>query len=491
MSRSFKKPASFDANTIVIGAGSAGLVSAYISAAVKAKVFLIERHKMGGDCLNTGCVPSKALIRSAKFAASCRHAEDYGFENFEPQIDFAKIMQRVHKVVAEIEPHDSVERYTELGVDCVQGEAEIISPYEVKVRHAGEEKILTAKNIIIASGARPFVPPIPGLDNVDYLTSDTVWEITEQPKRLLVVGGGPIGCELSQAFARLGTQVTQVQRDARIMPREDVKVSEYVKDKMQSEGVNVLTGHNALRFENNNGVKKVICEHAGQEVEIEFDQVLLAVGRTPNIFNMGLENLGIETSKRGTVLVNDYLQVPNYKNIYVCGDVAGPYQFTHAASHQAWYAAVNSLFGFLWKFKADYRVMPWATFTDPEVARVGLSEMDAQEQGIDYQLTEYGIDDLDRAIADGEARGFVRVITAGKSDKILGVTIVGSRAAELLSEFVLAMKHGLGLNKILGTIHPYPTWTEANKYAAGEWKRANAPEKILALLQKFHAWRRK
>ncbi len=483
----YKKPAHFDCNLAVIGAGSAGLVSAYIAAAVKAKVTLIEKHKMGGDCLNTGCVPSKALIRSAKFLSHVRRAKEFGFRSADAEFDFADIMQRVRNVIADIEPHDSIERYTRLGVDCVQGEAEILSPYEVRVNN----KIITARNIIVATGGRPFVPPIPGIEDMQALTSDTLWELQEQPRHLLVLGGGPIGCELAQAFARLGTKVTQVEMLPCIMSREDPVVSDMVQQRFIAEGINVLVKHKAKEFLLQGEQKLLLCENLDthQEVRIEFDQVLVAVGRAANTKGFGLEALGVRLNKNGTIEVNEYMQTV-FPNIYACGDVAGPYQFTHTAAHQAWYCAVNALFGQVKKFKADYSVIPWATFTEPEVARVGLNEMEAREQGIDYELTTYGIDDLDRAIADSEAHGSVRVLTVPGKDKILGVTIVGEHAGDLIAEYVAAMRHGIGLNKILGTIHIYPTLAEANKYVAGEWKRAHTPEKLLKWVKAYHNWMR-
>jgi pyruvate/2-oxoglutarate dehydrogenase complex dihydrolipoamide dehydrogenase (E3) component/uncharacterized membrane protein YdjX (TVP38/TMEM64 family) len=488
----FTKPKTFDRNLIVIGAGAGGLVSAYIAAAVKAKVTLIEANKMGGDCLNYGCIPSKALIKSAKVAQQMRHAENYGLDSSEPTFSFKKVMARVHDVISKIEPHDSVERYTNLGVDVVQGYAQLIDPWtvEIKLNDGGTQR-LTARSIVLATGARPFVPDLPGLNDVGYYTSDNLWEefakFDEAPKRLVVLGGGPIGSELAQSFARLGSKVTQVERATRIMAREDEEVSELVQESMRSDGVTILTSHNAIRCEKEGDVKRLIVEKDGVESVIEFDALLCAVGRQARLEGYGLENLGVETKR--TIVTNDYLETL-FPNIFAVGDVAGPYQFTHVAAHQAWFAAVNALFGTFKKFRADYRVIPWATFVDPEVARVGLSEQDAKEQGIAYEMVRYGLDDLDRAIAESATKGFVKVLTVPGKDKILGVTIVGEHSGELLAEFVLAMKHGLGLNKILGTIHTYPTWAESNKYAAGEWKRAHTPERILAWVEKYHTWRR-
>ena len=490
--KGYTKPKTFDRNLIVIGGGAGGLVSAYIAAAVKAKVTLIEANKMGGDCLNYGCVPSKAIIKSAKIAQQMRNAENYGLNSSEPTFSFKKVMARVHDVISKVEPHDSVERYTSLGVDVVQGYAKLIDPWTVEIQlNEGGTKRMTARSIVLATGARPFVPPLPGLDDVGYYTSDTLWEefakFDEPPKRLVVLGGGPIGSELAQSFARLGSNVTQVERGARIMIREDEEVSELVQKSMRADGVNILTSHNAVRCEKDGDVKRLIVEKDGVESVIEFDALLCAVGRQARLEGYGLENLGIETDRN--IVTNDYLETL-YPNIYAAGDVAGPYQFTHVAAHQAWYTAVNALFGTFKKFRADYRVIPWATFVDPEVARVGLSEQEAKEQGIAYEMVRYEFDELDRAIAESATKGFVKVLTVPGKDKILGVTIVGEHSGDLLAEFVLAMKHGLGLNKILGTIHTYPTWAESNKYAAGEWKRAHTPERILSWLEKYHTWRR-
>ncbi|PKH02672.1 pyridine nucleotide-disulfide oxidoreductase [Psychromonas sp. MB-3u-54] len=486
------KPKQFDRNLIVIGGGAAGLVSSYIAAVVKAKVTLIEAHKMGGDCLNYGCVPSKALIKSAKVAKQMSTASHYGLQSVTPTFSFRNVMDRVHKVIAAIEPHDSVERYTELGVEVLQGYAKLVDPWTVEISlNDGTRQRLTARSIIIAAGAKPFVPPIPGLEEVGYLTSDTLWhefaKLDHAPERLVVLGGGPIGCELAQSFARLGSKVSQVEMAPRIMLREDPEVSDLTKASLEADGVQVLTAHKAIRLEKNGDSKILVVEFEGKEKHIEFDQLICAVGRVARLEGYGLEDIGVST--KNTVITDGYLQTL-YPNIFAAGDVAGPFQFTHTAAHQAWYAAVNALFGQFKKFKVDYSVIPWATFTDPEVARVGLNEQDAKQQGIAYEVTRYGLDDLDRAIADGTDQGFVKVLTKPGKDTILGVTIVGAQAGDLLPEFVLAMKHGLGLGKILGTIHTYPTMSEANKYAAGEWKRAHAPQKILVWLEKYHNWRR-
>lgn len=484
--RGFQRPRRFDYNLIVIGAGSAGLVSAYIAAAVKARVALIERHRMGGDCLNTGCVPSKALLRSARLLADVRNAERYGIAGATAVVDFAKVMQRVHEVITRIEPHDSVERYRGLGVEVIKGDARIVSPWQVEV----DGQLLSARSLIIASGAQARVPAIEGLDAVDFRTSDTLWEIRELPKHLVIVGGGPIGCELAQAFARLGSKVSLVQKDARLLPREDADASKIIADRFAAEGIEVVSNCEAIRVEGDKAGGILVGTRDGKEMRFAFDRLLLALGRKPNVSGFGLEALGVEIDARGTIR-NDALLRTNFPNIFVAGDVAGPYQFTHVASHQAWYAAVNALLAPFWSFKVDYRVIPWATFTDPEVARVGLSETDARAQGIEVEVTRYNLDDLDRAITDAADHGYVKILTAPGKDRILGATIVGEHAGELLAEFVLAMKHDIGLNKLLGTIHVYPTLGEAAKMAAGAWKRAHAPQGALRLAERFFAWRRR
>ena len=498
--KKWQKPKSFDRNLLVIGAGAGGLVTSYIAAAVKAKVTLIEAGEMGGDCLNYGCVPSKAIIKSAKIVDQITHGEHYGLENATPQFSFKKVMARVHQVIADIAPHDSVERYTDLGVEVIKGYGKLINPWTVEIKlNDGTMQTLTARSIVIATGARSFVPPLPGIETSGYVTSDTLWtefaKLDTAPKKLVVLGGGPIGSELAQSFARLGSQVIQIEMAERIMIREDLEVSEFASQSLQKSGVNILTSHQALRCEQRDGKKFIMVKNLKheqgsdqeEEMAIEYDQLLCAVGRSARLKGYGLEELGIETNR--TIQTNEYLETL-YPNIFAAGDIVGPYQFTHVAAHQGWYAAVNALFGTFKKFKVDYRVIPWATFIDPEVARVGINEQEAIEQGIDYEITRFDFEELDRAITDSAANGFIKVITPKGKDKILGVTIVSEHAGDLIAEFVLAMKHGLGLNKILGTIHSYPTWAEGNKYAAGEWKRNHAPETVLSWLEKFHTWRR-
>ncbi len=482
----FNRPKAFDYNLIVIGAGAAGLVTAYIAAAINAKVALIERDKMGGECLNTGCVPSKALLKSASLVAAARDSKKLGIRKMEAEFDFGDVMQRVHDVIAKIAPHDSVERYEKLGVDCIAGEAKVVSPWEVEVGG----KRLSARALVIATGSQPVVPPIDGLDNIDFVTSDTLWDLQQQPRKLVVLGGGPIGCELTQAFSRLGSNVTLVEMAPQLLGREDPDAANAVLESLRDQdGVNVALSTKAIRCEGSGSGGVLVCEQDGEEVRFDFDRLLLALGRRANANSAGIKDIGVEIAGNGSIATDPYLRT-NYPSISVCGDVAGPYQFTHVAAHQAWFAAVNSLLRPFWSFKADYRVIPWCTFTSPEVARVGLNEIEARERGTEIEVTTYGIDDLDRAITDSEAHGFVKVLTAPGSDKILGATIVGAHAGELIAEFVLAMKHGLGLNKLLGTIHIYPTMMEANKYVAGNWKRANKPERLLRYVERFFAWRR-
>lgn len=492
----------YDYNLIVIGAGAAGLVSSYIAATLKAKVALIEKHKMGGDCLNTGCVPSKALIKVAKVIYQSRRADKYGLKPTSIDFSFPEIMAHIHQVIAKIEPHDSVERYTNLGVECIQGEAEILSPHEVRVNN----KVLSCRSLIIATGARPSIPSLPGMELITPLTSDNLWQISSLPKRLLILGGGPIGCELAQSFARLGSQVSIVEMNARLLPKEDADVASLIDQQFRSEKIKIHTNHKALRIEAKSQEQEqnrtpgqdrfLICQdNHGQDVRLPFDELLCAVGRKANTEGFGLDKLGIEISKQGTIKYNPFMAT-NYKNIFVCGDVAGPYQFTHMAAHQAYYASVNALFRPFaqWlpikSLQVNYGVVPWCTFTDPEVATVGLTETAAKQAHIPYELTTYGIDDLDRAIADEEDRGLVKVLTPPGSDKILGATIVGAQAGELITEFIHAMKQGFGLNTILGTVHIYPTMSEANKYVAGSWKKTRKPEKALNYLAKVHTWLR-
>jgi pyruvate/2-oxoglutarate dehydrogenase complex dihydrolipoamide dehydrogenase (E3) component len=483
--RGWRRPGKFDRNLVVIGAGAGGLVTAYIAATVRAKVTLIEAGKMGGDCLNTGCVPSKALIRSARLAHEIRTADRYGLAAATPQFSFQAVMRRIDEIIRHIEPADSVERFTGLGVDVRLGYARIVDPWTVEID--GAERI-TTRSIVIAAGGEPAVPDLPGLEDAGYLTSDTMWEALaerdEMPRRIVVLGGGPIGTEMAQAFARLGAEVTQVDVGKRILAKEDEEVSAFVADTLRAEGVTLLGGHEAVRCE---GKVLVARSEAGEEVRLPFDEIIVAVGRKARLTGYGLEELGIETDR--TIVTNEWLETL-YPNIFAAGDVAGPYQFTHVAAHQAWYAAVNALFGTFRKYRADYSVIPWVTYTDPEVAHVGHNELSAREAGVAYEVVRYDLGHLDRAVTESANHGFVKLLVQPGKDRILGATIVAANAGEMLAEFVLAMKHGIGLNKILGTIHAYPTMAEAAKYTAGEWKKAHKPERVLAWLERYHSWRR-
>lgn len=487
----WQRPRRFDRNLIVIGAGAGGLVSAYIGATVRAKVTLIEEHRMGGDCLNTGCVPSKALIRSARAAKDLKRAGEFGIDHANGQVNFAAMMARVRRVIHDIEPNDSVERYRSMGVDVVKGRATLISPWEVKITLPdGAEQNLTARHIILATGAAPIVPDLPGLKDAGVLTSENLWQLTALPKRLVVLGGGPAGCELAQSFARLGSQVSLVELGPALLPREEAEAGTLVEQALRDDGVTVLTRHKALRVEHDESGKRLIVQHEEHEHSLAFDTILCATGRAARVSGFGLEALGIQLSEHRTIATN-VLQQTSLPNIYAVGDAAGTLQLTNAAAHQAWYAAVNALFGRFKTFRNENAVIPWTTFTDPQVARVGLSEADARARGVPFEATRYSINTLDRAIADGAAHGFVKVLTRPGSDQILGATVVSEHAGEVLAEFVLAMRHGLGLNAILGTVHSYPTWAEANKYTAGEWKKAHAPRWLIPWLERLHRWERK
>ncbi|MDO9476973.1 MAG: FAD-dependent oxidoreductase, partial [Pseudohongiella sp.] len=485
LTKAYTRPKHFEANLVVIGAGSGGLVASIIAAGAKAKVILIEKHKMGGDCLNTGCVPSKTLISSAKVAETIRQAEAFGIRNASGTVDFAAVMERVQGVIKTIEPHDSVERFTGLGVQCVQGEAFIRSPWEVEVNG----RVIATRAIIVATGARPFIPEVPGLSGIKYLHSDNVWDIRELPARLLVLGGGPIGCELAQSFARLGSNVSILDRADRLMSREDLEATSLIEEKFRQQGISLLLGHHMQAFGTDAEGDYLISKSAeGVEQRIGFDKVLVALGRKPNVEGFGLEKLNMPLTPQGAIQVNDAMQTV-YPTIFACGDVAGPWQFTHMASFQAWYATLNALAGGLKTFRASYRVVPRATFTDPEVARVGLNEQEANEQGVKYELTHFKLDRLDRALADGHAYGFIKILTAPGSDKILGVTMVGPQAGELIGTFVFAMTHNLGLKKIGGTTHIYPTMLEGNRFAANAWRSARVPQHLLPWAEKYFRWR--
>lgn len=485
MAKRWQKPKRFDRNLIVIGAGSAGLVSAYIAAMVKAKVTLVEAHDMGGDCLNTGCVPSKALIKSAKVAHQVADSARFGIQSGAPVIDFPAVMRRVRDVITAIEPHDSVERFTGLGVDCVKGYARFVDPWTVEIN--GERR-LTAKSFIIATGAAPFIPPLPGVEDSGYLTSESLWDAMADrpsaPRRLVILGGGPIGCELAQAFQRLGSQVIIVEMADRLLLKEDADAAALVTARLQAEGVTIHTAHRAVRFEPG---KSLVVEGPQGATSIAYDDIIIAVGRKPRVSGFGLEELGLVVDGK---LENDDFLRTNMPHILCAGDVAGRQQLTHGGSHEAWYASVNALARPFKKYRTDYRVLPRVTYTEPELATVGLTEAEARAHGLTFDVTRYDLDDLDRAIAESEAHGFVKILTAKGSDRILGATIIGQNAGEILAEVTFAMKHKMGLRKILQTIHPYPTWVEANKYAAGQYGLARKPEGLLKWAERWFRWQR-
>ena len=483
--KKFVKPKQFEANVVVVGAGSAGLVSSIIASGAQAKVILIEKDKMGGDCLNTGCVPSKALIRTSRMISDFRRAEQFGIDSFSGEINFARVMDRIRAVIGTIAPHDSVARYTSLGVECIKGEAKIESPFLVSVNGRN----ITTRSIILATGASPLVPDIPGIQNIRYLTSDTVWGLSELPKRFLVIGGGPIGCELAQAFGSLGSAVTQIDSASRIMGREDSEVSFLLEDQFARDGISVLTNHEVVEFGQNGVQSYADVKNKKQTIRIEFDEVLIAVGRIANTSGFGLENLDLPLTSKGNIAVNAAMQTA-YPNIFACGDVASPHQFTHTASYQAFFASLNAMLSGFWRSNASDSIVPSATFTSPEIARVGLNEQQAKLLEVEYEITLFDMDNLDRALADGDAGGFIKILTQPRKDKILGVTIVGPHAGELIGEFIFAMTHGMGLKKISAVTHIYPTLSEANKIAANMWRNDRLPKKYLPLLKKFFRWRR-
>jgi pyruvate/2-oxoglutarate dehydrogenase complex dihydrolipoamide dehydrogenase (E3) component/uncharacterized membrane protein YdjX (TVP38/TMEM64 family) len=482
--RGWARPARFDRNLIVIGAGAAGLVTSYIAATVRAKVTLIEKAEMGGDCLNRGCVPSKALIRAARVAAEIRGGSRFGVEAGPARIDYAAVMQHVRGAIQRIEPHDSPERYRGLGVEVLQAEARLVSPWEVEV----DGRRLSARHIVIATGARPFVPPIPGLAEAHFRTSDTIWDMATLPRRLLVLGGGPIGCELAQSFARLGAEVTLVEMAGQLLGREDTDAADAVQAALEADGVRVLLGHKAVEVRA--GPPQVLrAEHDGGTVELACDELLVAIGRTANVDGFGLQKLGIPLRANRTIETDEFLRT-KFPNILCVGDVTGPYQLTHAGAHQAWYAAVNALFGGFRSFRADYRVIPACTYTEPEAARVGLSEREAAESGTEVEVVRYALGELDRAVAEGATAGFVKVLVAPGKDRILGASVVGERAGETIALFALAMKQGIGLDRILGTVFAYPTFAESAKAVAGERRKRHKPERLLAWAGRYHRWRR-
>lgn len=486
-------PKKFDRNVIVIGAGSAGLTAAYLAAKAGAAVSIVEAREMGGDCLNTGCVPSKALIKSARAAAIMRSASRYGLKDAAPELDFAEVMARVNRVVADIAPHDSVETFTNYGVDVIRGYARFTDPWTVEIAlndgvDEGGTRRLTARHFVVATGSEPIVPEIAGVEDSGYLTSETLWDAmsarTTVPARFVIVGGGPIGCELAQSFQRLGSQVVIVEQSDRLLGKEDSDAADLVRVRMEAEGVQVLTEYEAARFE---GGRTVVLHGPDGESRIDYDALLIGIGRTARLTGYGLEAIGVDTAK--TIAVDGKLQ-SSLPHIFAAGDVAGPFQFTHAAGFQGLKAGYSALFAPLYSPKASDPVMPRATYTEPEVASVGLNEASAKEQGIAYALTRFAMSELERAVAEGETDGFIKVLTKPGGDTILGAVVVSSNAADILTSFTIAMTHGMGLAKLMEVIYPYPSWAEAAKLAAQEHALAHVSEGLIAVAARYLRWQR-
>jgi len=489
-------------NLVVVGAGSAGLMVAAGAAGLGAKVAVVERGLMGGDCLNTGCVPSKALLRSAKAALAPRSGDRLGIVHpGSTPVDLAeswpRVAARVQSVIDTIAPHDSVERFQSLGVDVVQGSGHFMSSREVAVTGAdGQQRILEGRALVVATGSGPMVPPIPGLEEAGYLTNETVFTQTRQPRRLAVLGGGPIGLELGQAFARLGSEVTVVEMLPRILPREDPDAAQVLAESLTRDGIAILTGHQAVRVEGGSAGKRLVCRPAGQPAEgggapaetvVEVDEILVAVGRRAHVTGLGLEELGVDVSG-GRIAVDRYLRTA-VPSIFACGDVVGPYQFTHMAGQQARAVIQNALLPL--KTRMDYRVVPWATFTEPEVARVGLSEEEAAAQGVAHRVIKVPLAGIDRAVCDGDTEGFLKILTPPGRDGILGATLVGPHAGDLLHEVVLAMRARLRLRDIASTVHIYPTLAEVFRRAADEARKESFTPRLQKWFAAYFRWRRR
>lgn len=484
--RHYKKPRAFDYNLIIIGGGSAGLVTTFIARILKAKVAIIEKEKMGGDCLNTGCVPSKSLIKIAKIISYGKTPSSWGLKNINIDFSFEDIMNKIHSIIKEIEPHDSIVRYTQLGAECFLGQAQILSPWEVQIG----EKIISAKYLVIATGARPIIPQIPGIESISPLTSENIWQLKKQPARLGILGGGVIAAELAQAFSRLGSSVFIIEESSRILSREDEDASGLIHEIFIKEGIKIYTSHTLKKCEKSGDEKILLCiDREGREISLVCDQLFIAIGRKATTSGFGLEKIKLDLNDNGSIKVNEYMQT-SLPNIFACGDVAGPFNLTHAASHQAWHTTVNALLGFIKMFKINYSVLPVCTYTDPEIATVGYSKAELIKKSIPFEETIFPMKDLDRAIIEGETCGFVKVFTPPNSDKILGVVIISAEASTMILEFTLAMKHNLGLNKILNTIHAYPGMGEANKYLAGRWKQRKSRLNLLKALERFHTFSR-
>ncbi len=471
-------------NVVVIGAGTAGLVTAAGTAGLGGRVALVERARMGGDCLNTGCVPSKALISSARLAQAMRTADQWGLDAQEPRLDFARVFERMRARRAQIAPHDSQERMESLGVEVFRGEARFLSPHEVTVRleGSGENVRLRARHFVIATGSCPAIPPVEGLDGAPFFTNETIFdELNEKPASLLVLGGGPIGCELGQALSRLGVKVTILQSGERLLPKEDADAAAALRQALEHEGIVVRAGAKVQAAAKRAGSGVTLTLKDGSTLEA--DALLVATGRQPRIEKLDLEKAGVAVNSHG-IKVNACLQT-SQPHIYAAGDVAGPFQFTHFAEYHARVIVRNILvpLQFL-RQKTDYRVLPWCTYTEPEVARVGLSEDEAKKQDIAYDLYREEMSAVDRAVVEDEAAGFIKVLTARGSGKILGVTLMASRAGDLLHEFVLAMQCRLDLGKIGATIHAYPTFALVARQVAASYEK----KRLTPRVKKIFAW---
>lgn len=470
-------------NLVVIGAGTAGLVTAAGAAGLGAKVALIERNLMGGDCLNVGCVPSKAIISAARIAASARRGESFGVHVDGVQVDFAKVMHRMRALRAGISHHDSAKRFTDLGVDVFIGDGKFTSNHTVDV----EGQTLTFKRAVIATGARAARLPIPGIDAIDPLTNETLFSLTELPKRLTVIGGGPIGSEMAQSFACMGCSVTQIEKADHILAREDADAAKVVQEAMARDGVTFITSAEVKRFEKRGDEKITVFERNGVEHEVAGDEVLIGIGRAPNVDGMGLEDVGVRFDRRSGVEVNDKMQTTN-PMIYAAGDVASKYKFTHAADFQARLVIGNALFK--GRSKASSLVIPWATYTSPELAHVGMSTSDAADAGVEIDTYTQPMSGVDRAILEGDTDGFVRVHVKRGTDEIVGATIVAANAGDLISEFTMAMTNGIGLKKIGSTIHPYPTQADAIRKLGDQYNKTRLTPLVGKVLNRWLAWTR-
>jgi mercury(II) reductase len=471
-------------NLVVVGAGTAGLVTAAGAAGLGAKVALVERHLLGGDCLNVGCVPSKAIIRSSRVFADVRDAYQQGLrESNHMEIDFSAVMERMRRLRTKISTHDSARRFQDLGVDVFLGEGRFSDPQTVEV----DGKKLHFKKAVIATGSRPAVPPVEGLIEAGFLTNETIFSLTEQPKRLAVIGGGPIGCELAQAFRRLGSEVVLFHNADHILNREDSHAAEILQQAFIRDGIRLILGCKTKRVERDRGNKRIHIECQGKEEAIVVDAILVGAGRTPDVEGLNLEAAGVKYDKKEGVLTNDYLQTSN-PNIYAAGDITLKYKFTHTADAAARIVIQNALFGGRKKWSA--LTIPWTTYTDPEIAHVGLYERDAREKGIEVDTFIRPFEEVDRAVADGEEEGFVKVHVKKGTDKILGATIVARHAGEMISEITLAMVGNMGLKTLAGVIHTYPTQAEAIKHVADAYNRTRLTPFVKKLFSRWLAWRR-